>query len=213
MNGFKIIELRIKLKDDFHTTGLEKGSTIDVLKDNEGNFYIPGTHIKGVVRTEAERLFGVGCQITDIDKESKISKIKTCTNPETNECPICRMFGSPNLEGKEFLVPKLRFLDFHSDGNEASTRTHVSIKRDTGSKTDKALYTEKTVPKGTEFTGYIMIRKELNNKEEKLLKGAIYSASHYGFGGNRSRGLGGVEIVKYEEISKEDFIKNLKNEG
>ena len=211
MDDFKIMELRIKLKEDFHTTGLEKGSIIDVLKDIEGNFYIPATHIKGVVRTEAERLLEVGCRITDIDENDKII---TCTNPEKAECPICRMFGSPNLEGKEFLVPKLRFLDFHSEENEVSTRTHVSIKRGTGSKTDEALYAEKTVPKDTEFTGYIMIRKikeELKDKEEKLLKGAVYSASHYGFGSNRSRGLGGVEIVKYEEISREDFIKNLKN--
>ena len=206
------MELRINLKDDFHTTGLEKGSTIDVLKDNEGNFYIPATHIKGVVRTEAERLLDVECHITSIDEGDKII---TCPNPENAECPICRMFGSPNLEGKEFLVPKLRFIDFRSNGNEVSTRTHVSIDRDKCSKTNKALYAEKTVPKGTEFTGYIMIRKikeELSDKEGKLLKGAIHSASHYGFGSNRSRGLGGVEIVKYEEISKEDFIKNLKNE-
>jgi len=206
------------MKDDFHTTGLAKGSTIDVLKDNKGNFYIPATHIKGVIRTEAERLSSdvdSECYITDIYKEGKKNgKLRTCSDPQNNlKCPICRMFGSPNLEGKEFLVPKLRFLDFHSEGNEVSTRTHVSIDRDKGSKTNKALYAEKTVSKGTEFTGYIMIRKELNDKEEKLLKGAIYSASHYGFGSNRSRGLGGVEIVKYEEISKEDFIKNLKNEG
>ncbi len=206
MNDLTIKELRIKLKNDFHTTGLAKGSTVDILKDNQENIYIPATHIKGVIRTEAERLYGAGCQITCFNEKSKMI---TCKTPDSAECPICRMFGSPNLEGKEILVSKLRFLDFRSDGNETSERTHASIDRDTGSKTDKALFTEKTVPEGTEFAGYILIRKELKDMEEKLLKGAIHSAAHYGFGSGRSRGLGGIEIIKYKEISKKEFIKNL----
>ena len=52
----KVWKITLTLKDDFHTRGEIKGASIDVLRDAEGNIFIPASNIKGVIRTEAERI-------------------------------------------------------------------------------------------------------------------------------------------------------------
>ncbi|MDD4497923.1 MAG: RAMP superfamily CRISPR-associated protein, partial [Methanosarcinaceae archaeon] len=100
----KIWKITLLADSDFHTYGDSKGSTLDYLKDADGFPYIPGTHIKGVMRTEAERLLrsteGIDCWITgDLDlegaSEENKRKIKTCEALERGEygCDVCRVFG------------------------------------------------------------------------------------------------------------------------
>jgi len=204
---------------DFHTSSEAKGSTIDYLRDTNGIPYIPGTHIKGVMRTEAERILrsidGIDCWITgDIDMKGASEKnkrpVKTCEKLKRGDygCDVCRVFGMPHgIVDENYREGKIRVTDFIVDSTVISaSRMHVSIDRDTLSKRDNALFRTRVVPKGCKFTGHI-ITKDLSEDETKLLKGSLYSMSHYGLGRERSRGLGSFDIETCEQVSPKDFLK------
>lgn len=215
MNIWKIV---LVTTSDFHTSSEAKGSTIDYLRDVNNIPYIPGTHIKGVMRTEAERILrstqGIDCWITGdikMDGASEDNKrpIKTCEELKNGNygCDVCRVFGMPNDNGGKYREGKIRITNFNADGEVISaSRMHVSIDRDTMSNKKGALFQTRVVPKGCKFTGHI-ITKNLSEDEEKLLKGSLYSMAHYGLGGNRSRGLGSVAIESFDQISYDDFLK------
>jgi len=176
----QVWKLTITLKTDFNTAFMRRGSTIWPLKD-EKFVYIPGTHIKGVVKCELERM-GV---------------------PKTT---IERLFGKKNQDEVAYEEPKLKFFDAVVLKSEVPDyeRTHVSIDVRTMSHSERALFTYKLIPAGTKFTGFICVRGELSQEEEKILLGGILSAAHYGFGNSRSRGLGSVEI-KMEKSTVEEI--------
>jgi CRISPR/Cas system CSM-associated protein Csm3 (group 7 of RAMP superfamily) len=206
-------EIEIKLLSDLHTSGERRGSVVDIMR-RDGRPYLPASHVKGVVRTEAERIwFGCKgerpCYITDV----KDRRIWDCDDPNNYGCPVCGMFGVPEQErrkGDKYTEAKIRFTDFYLTGNE-SERPHVRIDRKTGSKGRRALFSERTVSRGGSFRGFIIIR-DLNDKEEGLLEGAFHSASDYGFGGGRSRGLGLVEIV-IDKTASFDTVRDALKEA
>ncbi len=208
----KILRISLKFKNDFHTTGESKGSLIDFLKDSWDAPYIPATHIKGVMRTEAERLLrsieNIPCFITGNPEVILCDEVK---NGDFG-CDVCRIFGVPNTEGGlVYREGKIRITDFKTCKNiEAVSRAHVSIERGTQTKIEHALFNMHSVPAETEFTGYILIREALTASEEKLLHASIHSMVHYGLGKNRSRGLGGIidseDCLKISEISQDEFL-------
>ncbi len=208
---------------DFHTSSEAKGSTIDYLRNIDKRPYIPGTHIKGVMRTEAERILrstkGIDCWITgDVEmvgaSEDYKRPFKTCEELKNGGygCDVCRVFGMPHfINDENYREGKIRVTDFTAkDRVVSASRMHVSINRNTLSKRDSALFRTRVVPAGCQFTGYI-ITKTLEENERKLLKGSMHSMAHYGLGGERSRGLGSFDIESFEPISYEDFLKEGGN--
>ena len=210
-------EIEVKLLSDLHTSGERRGSVVDIMR-RDGKPYLPASHVKGVVRTEAERIwFGCKgerpCYITDV----KDKRIWDCDDPIHGECPVCRIFGVPEQEKKKqghekkkYTEAKIKFTDLYLKGSE-SERTHVRIERKTGSKSSRALFSEKTTSRGGSFRGFVIIR-DLNDNEERLLEGALHSASDYGFGGGRSRGLGLAEIKIDKNVSF-DAVKSALKEA
>ncbi|MFQ6128656.1 MAG: RAMP superfamily CRISPR-associated protein [Thermoplasmata archaeon] len=189
----EIWRLSITLKTGFHTTGTPRGAVVDVLREEyldknlerRRRIIIPATHIKGVVRSEAERIWG-----------------RTDT--------ILKLFGPGEQEGAEsYQEPLLRFTDAHAEEVPILQRIHVRIDPSTGSHVERGLYSEKFVPSGTVFTGYILSRASLNDDERTILEGSLISASHYGFGGSRSRGLGEVE-VEFEPCDLQAFLDEVR---
>ncbi|MBE0524585.1 MAG: hypothetical protein IBX40_09680 [Methanosarcinales archaeon] len=213
----KILKLSMVFKNEFHTTGETKGSLIDFLKDSKESPYIPATHIKGIMRTEAERILRsvekIPCYITG-DPRSKSMNVTLCDEVKNGGfgCDVCRIFGVPNTDGGgDFREGKVRITDFRTDKKVgAVSRTHVSIDRGTQTKTEHALFNMLSVPSKTQFTGYILVRDELTDPENKLLYASMHSMAHYGIGKDRSRGLGGIDTVdgfSILEISQDEFLK------
>lgn len=216
----KIFQITLRATSDFHTAGGSQGSTVDYLRDTSGLSYVPGSHIKGIMRTEAERIvrsiYGIECWITgdvnkkDADSENNKREIVTC--PELKNggyaCDVCPLFGAPNNDGGNgYTEGKIRVMDFKADRKSNGFRMHVSINRDRLSKNDGGLFRTKVVSSGTRFIGYI-ITKDLNDSEMRLLKASIHSMCHYGIGGERSRGLGSFELDgDIMEISSEEFAQ------
>lgn len=218
-----IWQITLVATSDFHTSSEAKGSTTDYLRNIDNIPYIPGTHIKGVMRTEAERILrsikNIDCWITgDVEivdaSEDKKRPFKTCEELKNGGygCDVCRVFGMPHfINDNNYREGKIRVTDFTANGSVVSaSRMHVSIDRDTHSKRNNALFRTRVVPAGCQFTGYI-ITKVLSEDEKKLLKGSMHSMAHYGLGGERSRGLGSFDIESFKQISYKDFLKEGGN--
>jgi CRISPR/Cas system CSM-associated protein Csm3 (group 7 of RAMP superfamily) len=203
----KAWKITLILKDDFHTRGESRGAIIDILRDAENNIFIPASHIKGVVRTEAERILPnkPECYITGKGNKEGPSP---CDYKNT-KCIICPLFGFAEQEklGGKYQGGKLKFLDFYSPIKSLIERVHVRIDRKTGAHGEEALYMEKIVPRNTKFIGFVLTRTDLDKEENRLLEGALYSAAHYGFGSGRSRGLGTVEVEIEKNIDIGELMK------
>lgn len=216
----RIMKIILIADTDFHTMGQTKGSTSDFLRDTNGVPYIPGTHIKGVMRTEAERITrstdNIKCRITGdwdqlVDSENGTKKqVLTCEEVSKGGfgCNVCSLFGVPNTKGGgHYYEGKIRILNFSARSEIISSqRVHVSIDRGRLSNTKGALFTTRTVPSGCEFTGHIIF-KDISESEERLLFASLHSMVHYGLGGERSRGLGSFSIKQIKDISIEEFHK------
>ncbi len=217
----KILRISLINTVDFHTMGETQGSTIDFLKNSEGIPYIPATHIKGVMRTEAERImrstmdykhgiFKIKPDNNFSDAENKrIKGIRTENELKLREtCSIvCNIFGKiHDVNSQAYHEGKIKITDFIADKKFLSvSRMHVAINRNNLSKEERALFRTRAVPAGSRFTGYLFIR-DLSEDENKLLMASLHSMCHYGLGGERSRGLGYFQIEGPTTISYEEFL-------
>jgi CRISPR/Cas system CSM-associated protein Csm3 (group 7 of RAMP superfamily) len=212
----RILHVELTTTSELHIGGNKQGSVLDFLKLRTGEPYIPATHVKGIMRSEAERILrvtqNIPCSITGM-AEGRDHGIHLCRELEEEGkyfCCICKLFGSPNRRGGESCREgKIRVMNFylkHTGTSGSGQRTHVSIDRDTGCKRTGALYTTLTVPKGAVFSGDIIIRETLGKpEEENLLFGCIHAMADYGIGGERSRGLGQMLCTVTEEKQSVDF--------
>ena len=195
----RCMKIELILLNDFITSGETQGSVIDVLRGPGNSILIPASHFKGVLRSEAERL--VPGIIKDVEK----------------------VFGLKEQEqgrdmGRKYCNPSIHFTDLYCSDldiiDNIQERAHVTIDTETDSSLPGALYLEKTVPKGSAFIGFIFIKEVRSESEKfnenivKLLKAAAMSAGQYGFGRERSRGLGGAKI-KIEDIGLDEAINIL----
>ncbi len=218
----KILKISLINTVDFHTMGETQGSTADFLKNSKGVPYIPATHIKGVMRTEAERIMRsiMGYKNNFIEpkpeddaseaEKERIKGIRTEKELKLRDLSsvVCNIFGKIHDENAEtYHEGKIKITDFIADKGVISvSRMHVSISRDNLSKKEGALFRTRVVPAGSKFTGYLFIR-DLTEDENKLLMASLHSMCHYGLGGERSRGLGNFRIEGPTTISYEEFLK------
>ncbi|MDP2844960.1 MAG: RAMP superfamily CRISPR-associated protein, partial [Candidatus Methanoperedens sp.] len=166
-----ILKISFLSKNALHTTGESKGSLVDFLRNSKDEPYIPATHIKGIMRTEAERLLrsieNIPCYITGNPKIILCDEVKA----GGFRCDVCRVFGVPNTEGGgDYREGKIRITDFRKKNKViAVSRMHVSIMRETQTKQESALFNMHSVPSETEFSGFVIIREALTDSEDKLL--------------------------------------------
>jgi CRISPR/Cas system CSM-associated protein Csm3 (group 7 of RAMP superfamily) len=170
-----------------------KGSPAPMLRVS-GKLTVPGSAIKGVVRSRAEFILrSVG--------------VEACPDQQCGSCWTCRVFGhgggtdgSSSAVGARALI---RFADSPlSDSGAPVVRIHVAIDRFTGGARDKLLYQDEVVESGS-FTVLISrlgtvpppllaeIRAVLRLVLEDLNDGVI------GMGSGSARGYGSVR-VKFE---------------
>jgi len=214
----KLWKISITVQSGFCTSGEKMGSFIDGLKDAHNLPYIPATHIKGIMRCEAERLLRSDpksktreCSIFgESDNSGTSSNPRLCKEVLQRDgdfgCDICRLFGPPNVadttnSGSKTVYQEglIRVTDFHlgdpqTEDRRMDRRPHVAINRSSQTKETGHIFSGNVVPGGVTFQGFIIVRKDLQKSEEKLLEASLHSLAHYGIGGNRSRGLGGVLV-------------------
>ncbi|MEM3401108.1 MAG: CRISPR-associated RAMP protein Csx7 [Candidatus Bathyarchaeia archaeon] len=165
---------------------------LPVLRDPRGQPYIPGSSLKGRVRTEAERIarkMGMDiCEPPNVDNMcgSKKSRVE-------DFCICCKIFGTA---GKISLASKIKFRDAYPLENveRLLERTGIAIDRGTGAVAKHALYTIEAIPAGAKF-GLEIVADNLSDDELKLLKAALKSVEDSALGGSSTRGFGKVKIT------------------
>lgn len=206
-----ILEYTITTKSDLHVGG---HSTIEpaevdnpVIKNSDGYPIIPGSTLKGILRTETERLLrGLGVEVCDIFDRSN--------RGGCNKCSACKLFG-----GKD-LASSIRIKDSTASQKKTFIRDSVAIDRQKRKARDGGKFDLEVVPKGTTFSGKLIIENtELKGYEYSKL-GAMLSLVDFfnscsgSIGHATSRGFGEAEIdvERFNVISAEDYF-NGKYKG
>lgn len=215
-----IITGKIAALDPIHIGSSAKNSLnpveIDdsVLKDSTGRPVIPGSSIKGVLRSFFEsvlRANGIescyvmdeGACCTEIEPtKTKINKAKrTHSQLELgefvyeNSCEACKLFG-----GREF-AGKLMFKDCYLIGDPIfEYRDGVGIDRRTGAALPKAKYDYEIVPQGSEFDFYL-ICENIDETQTKYLDFIIsqMEGGNLSVGGMTTRGLGRFKLIDVQK--------------
>jgi CRISPR-associated protein Csm3 len=180
-----------------------------ILRDPRGQPYIPGSSLKGRVRTEAERI--ARKMDMEVCEPPNVKDMCGSKKKSVNEfCICCRIFGTA---GSISLASKVKFRDAYPLERVESLleRTGIAINRDTGAVASGALYTIEAVPAGVKFSLEI-VADNLSDDELKLLKAALKSVEDSALGGSSTRGFGKVKIT-IEEVRERSAGYYLGVEG
>ncbi|MBU0567809.1 hypothetical protein KJ693_01280 [bacterium] len=219
MDEYKIT---ILLKSNLHIgSGFGFARIIDhtSIEDAEGLAYIPGSTIKGKLKSVCKKIALTLKDEGFLNKEGKICRSiepakgqeGLCKHDEDKtRCVICRLFGSPFAEGKlifanatlnEDKAEEIRVLSrinrFRID-TQNEVRTNVKLSRYRRISDARHLFMLENVSKDLQFTGCIYAKEPLSPEEKELLKYGLKTISH--LGGHKARGLGRVEKINCPEI-------------
>jgi CRISPR-associated RAMP protein (TIGR02581 family) len=195
-----------------------------VVKDFNGEPYVPGSSLRGVLRSTIERIgaaLGLSpclliennrCVTTakplqeefkEILKKKKYSEISNFLKDIAKVCPVCQLFGSTVVASKI----RLTDLSLNGRGVPTSVRHGVAINRDTETSQDKAKFDFETVPKGSRFA-FELIGENMAGNDLALLAIGIQEMidGNFWIGGNSARGLGkcklvGLEIKYFKDVN------------
>lgn len=195
------------------------GTDLPIIKTPDGKPYIPGSSIKGVVRSELERILRTldsqkiklngnriwACDIFDKkcitqeelkelrdqckEKNGKVNEEKLTQEILKKSCTACFLFGSTEI------ASRIYFKDAYLSDKNATLKTEIrdgiAIDRDTGTAKSGAKFDYEMVPAGHSFT----LEAILENVEpwEAGLFGFVLKSWERGniaIGGKKSAGLG-----------------------
>ncbi len=192
-----------------------------VLKDSRGYPVIPGSSVKGVVRSWFESVLrGAGVYVCDV-----LDKYKYCTKSHENEiknekkdkekaelaykysCEACRLFGGREIAGK------IQFKDCYLIGEPSfELRDGVGIDRETGAAKGSAKYDFEIISKDSEFSFYLTA-ENLDKNQQKYFDFIVegLKSGDLSVGGMTTRGLGRFKVkdVEIEAVTKDDIKKRL----
>jgi len=190
-----------------------------IMKNTNGYPYIPGSSIKGVLRSFLESVQNeeltqncVSCKNELGDKKAREAKgdpKEVAAYIGTYSCPACRLFGSGIMAGK------LKFADATLKTPEAwlgtEVRTGNAIDRDTHTVVDRALFDTEVIPSGTEFL-FRVSAENLTKEEAKMFSELMlyFAGGGITVGGRSRAGLGTISI---KSIMTEIFYMDKKNKN
>jgi len=212
-------------------TGKSASSALEGL-DNpvvrlNGKVYIPGSSLKGALRSEAEKYvrttYGESpeyvCDILDPKGENGELFRKDKLNEKYVPCLVCRIFGGPTV------ASHIKVFDAFSQKAITETRKCVSIDRITGGQHPGRLFDIEYVVPNSEFNLTIEIEniEIMNNSDEsKVIRYLLKKMIDEGIqiGARKSIGLGILKIKSFDatkyylkdgELQKEVVKEKLTN--
>ncbi|MFN3479773.1 MAG: RAMP superfamily CRISPR-associated protein [Thermodesulfovibrionales bacterium] len=189
----------------FGTAGMIDLTTI---KDNDNIVYIPGSSLKGKIRSEFKK--NIEAMGLPVCNSIITGRTEICKNDNIkNACVICRIFGSEFYNGSLFfedavMDAKAREIlskivkDQVLPNFQSSTRTGIKINRRLRTAEEGALFSLECVNPAITFTSFIYGSCWMTDDEYSYLKSSIEMITH--IGGNKARGMGRCNI-KIEESS------------
>jgi len=190
-----ILQFRIITLSDLHigshTTTVPGEVDSSVIKTPDGIPFVPGSSLKGVLRSEFERLLRAChydvCMVPDVCGSKKRHNV--------SPCPVCLLFGGMEVAGS------VRISDAFASSSKTSIRDGVGIDRTTRMAKGGVKYDIEVVPTGTTFTGTIHIENlALADLPYAKMGGFLslvdfFNATSSRLGHGTSRGFGKVELI------------------
>ncbi len=182
----------------------------------DGKPFIPGSSIKGVLRTNIEAIFKeektkcfvCGEKIFKPTKSNRARFLKELDQKGFELCPSCTIFGNEFIQGRLFLT------DFYLNSEaEITVRDGVRIDRETETAANQAKYDYEIVEPGAVFSGeFVLINLQQQSKEYKALKQMLdwINLGIIRIGGSTSRGLGRFEASLVEEKFLLEVIRDVR---
>lgn len=175
-----------------------------VIKDLQGRPYIPGSSLKGKMRSMLEYKY----------RRGEDGNPCGCAKP-LDMCPVCTIFGPHKAAQHELgptrIIVRDAFLSeksqqewdaARSQGKEFfETKAETAIDRKTGTAAKGSLRTQERVPRETEFKLNIVLRIFENDDEKKIksiVQEGIELLNKDYLGGSGTRGYGWVEVKALE---------------
>ena len=192
-----------------------------VVKDANGNPIIPGSSLKGVIRSNFEAVLRDAdkriCDVFDnvclsdddvnaILKDEKKTPLEQAEEIYEKSCDVCRLFGGKGI------ASKLQFKDCSFAGEKCvyEYRSAASIDRETGTSVSK--YNFELVPKGTRFNFY-MTAENIDDEQDGYLDCIIkmLCSGELSVGAKTTSGSGRIQLseIKQTEISIDDLRREL----
>jgi CRISPR-associated protein Csm3 len=212
------------------------GTDLPVMKDPKGMPFIPGSSIKGVIRSQLERVlrsldakttslnacdpFSNPC-VSNIDKNNLVKELKDVPDEKREQdfsqkiwdksCTVCRLFGSPWLASR-LAFRDARLTDFSELIQITEIRDGVGIDRDRGAAKEGLKYDFEVVSPDAQFDVSI-VAENVEQWEIGLLLAVLrpWQEGYLPIGGKSTRGpgwgkLGGLAIKRVE---KQDLLNYL----
>lgn len=197
-----------------HIGSGEEAGAIDagVMLDSAGRPFVPGSSLKGVLRSEAERfapvlglsacgLFsesGVACLSTNRDAERQFREKSRkdgvdMSALEQQVCDACKLFGGTVIASRVLCNDLSLVADYPV---AVERRDGVGIDRDTGTAAKSIKYDFQVVPSETSFALRIQA-ENLDPSGRALLSVVLLELirGNISIGGKRSRGLGRCHVA------------------
>ncbi len=200
---------------------------------NNNKFYIPGSSLRGALRSAVERIVstlgGNTCMLSEnsgecisvnhtniqafqklVEAKKKEQELIQWLEEKKYLCDTCKLFGSTHF------ASKIKISDLHLkeiNPQEGIIRYGIGIDRDTGTASDGALFDMEVIEKNTKFD-FELIAENLEGNDfgilsigiQEMLRGDFY------IGAKSSIGLGKckLEITQIQYFDIADPIYNLK---
>lgn len=169
--------------------GAADATDLPLLRDPLGRPLIPGSSLKGVLRSAAERLLravrkDLACDI--LAKDHCLAGVRTPSDEDLRRlCWTCRLFGNP------FKAGRVVCFDLVADLDRTIVRDGVAIDRAELKAKDGAKFDYEVSPPGTVFRGRVRL-DDPEPGDVGLLAGLLdfVDAGLITVGGGASRGLG-----------------------
>jgi len=187
------------------------------LKNGEKKPIIPASSLKGLFRSEFERIIQVTkkntTNTTICTKDSPI--ITQAKNKPSHECPVCRLFGSQERKG----CLKIQDAILQDENPSISVRTKITINRKTRTNLKRGLAFFELIEPKSQFNFYARLENIDENSEEMKIFTFILKELQSGrirIGGQKSSGMGIFTIqnlkVRRMQINKPEDLKTLGEE-
>lgn len=223
------IEVKTGMRIGGSTAGLKIGGVdLNVITDPLGRPYIPGSSLKGKMRSLIEKAEAL--QKSDFwnktDKDGNIVGHECRTDNEYKNCSVCKVWGIlGDTKFKEPTLTRLIVCDTYFDESSITTemrenlelqwtevKFETAINRLTGTALGGSLRQAERVPAGAKFKDSEIIFNVFDETDKDLLKKvfvAMELLEHDYLGGMGSRGYGRVSFNNVEVYwnKKDDYEK------
>jgi CRISPR/Cas system CSM-associated protein Csm3 (group 7 of RAMP superfamily) len=169
----------------------DPGPKVAAIVRSAGTVIIPGSSVKGVLRSRAEYI-------------CRVSAIPTCagtapsTCPTERPCPPCRIFGRPaNANGDGSRRAAIAIPDAVVTDAIVETRQHVALDRFTGGARDKLLYSDEVLVAGQFTIQLDELAPPLSRADTALIDATLQDLHDglIGLGARTTAGYGTVHIT------------------